>query len=228
MENHSTPSKEKNFSVKQGMTLFTLTFIVLLFHQLIDQILNSQMVDAMRRETSLFAFIAFGIFINSLLLTWIYPPLLLYFFQKFHPETKAIPFSTKLSDYTREWLRGMGDASLWMFVFIIPGLLRWIEYTLLPFICFFDSSYQRGEQDALKLCRSIIRGHRLRLWLLWLGFSLVIPLLLTGLFSQYESLFKHPIAGSALVFAEAFFQLLGFWLLWKFYLYVINKSIKPL
>lgn len=195
-----------------------LGFIILLIHQFADQSLNAALMDLMQKESSSFAIIVMGVFLNGLLIVWVLPLFFISFMQPLHPETAAISFLTKTKDYTREWLRGMGEASLWMFVLVIPGLLRWVEYSLLPFICFFDPAYQRGEVDALKQCRKILWGHRMKLWLLWLGFGMVIPLLLTSIFNDYESLREHPIAGSSLVFIETVTQALAFWFFWKLYL----------
>lgn len=195
-----------------------LGFIILLVHQYADQTLNAILMDVMQKESSNFAIIVAGVFLNGLLIVWILPLFFISFMQTLHPETTSISFLSKTQDYTREWLRGMGEASLWMFVLVIPGLLRWIEYTLLPFICFFDPAYQKGEIDALKHCRKILRGHRLKLWSLWLGFGVILPLLLTIIFSDYESLREHPLAGSTLVLMETIVQALAFWLFWRLYL----------
>lgn len=198
--------------------MLSLGFIILFAHEFADQKLNSLLLNVMQKESSSFAFVAFGVFANSLLIIWILPLFFISFLQKFHPETEMISFTTKMMDYTREWLKGMGQASLWMFVLVIPGIIRWVEYSMLPFICFFDQSYQNGDTEALSKCRDIIRGNRLKLWFIWLLLGIVFPLILTSFFSEFESLSEHPILGSLLVLSNTVFQTLGFWLLWKLYL----------
>lgn len=215
-----TPNSKniQKLSLQQWAMMIGIGFLILLIHQFADQTLNTVLMDLMQKESTSFALIVTAVFLNGLLIVWILPLFFISFMQTLQPETSSISFLSKTQDYTREWLRGMGEASLWMFVLVIPGLLRWVEYSLLPFICFFNSDYQKGEVDALKYCRKILRGHRLKLWLLWLGFGVIIPLLLTSIFNDYESLRDHPLAGSALVFAEALIQTLAFWLFWKLYL----------
>lgn len=219
-------SSSRNLSLQQWAMVISLGFIILFLHQYTDQTLNVMLMELMQKESSSFAFIVASMFLNGLLIVWVLPLFFISFMQPFHPETASTPFLTKTRDYTREWLRGMGEASLWMFVLVIPGLLRWVEYTMLPFICFFDPAYQNGEVDALKQCRKILRGHRWKLWLLWLGFGMILPLILTSIFSDYESLREHPWSGSALVLVETVIQALGFWLFWKLYLQAQKLSIQ--
>lgn len=223
----NSPSPQ-TLSLQQWAMMMSVGFIILLIHQYADQTLNAILMDLMQKESSSFAFIAASMFLNGLLIVWVLPLFFISFMQTLHPETALIPFLTKTQDYTREWLRGMGEASLWMFVLVIPGLLRWVEYTMLPFICFFDPAYQNGEVDALKQCRKILRGHRWKLWFLWLGFGIILPLILTSAFSDYESLREHPWAGSALVLVETMIQVLAFWLFWRLYLQIQKPSAQTM
>lgn len=214
----SRENREHRVAIRKvGASMLIISFLTLWFHQLIDQTLNTQLSHVMQKESSPLVLVAFGLFLNSLLIIWILPMIYLVGLQKFHPETINVPLFTKISDYTREWLRGIGDASLWMFLLLLPGLLRWVDYLFLPFVCFFDSEYHAGRTDALKKCRSLIRGYRIKVWSLWVGFGFLLPLLITGLFGDYESLREHPISGSLLVFLEALLQTTTFYLLWCIY-----------
>jgi hypothetical protein len=210
----TSPNLNKHLWVKLIASLAGLLFI----SQLIEQALNQQMKQAMQSESSGFVITAFALFINGVSIIWLQTIVVMFLFQDQHPETKSFSVATKIQDFTKEWLRAMGVTSLWMFALVIPGLIRWIDYTLLPFVCFFDTAYQEGAVDALDRCRTLARGIRGRLWCLMIGFSIVIPLIITGVFGDFESLFEHPIAATLLVIFDAVVQALAFWLVWRLYL----------
>lgn len=209
---------------KVGVILLSTSFLILWFHQLADQVLNAKLSHLMQKESYSLALVAFGLFLNGLLIFWILPIIYLVGLQRFHPKTLNVPLLTKISDYTREWLRGIGVASLWMFVLLLPGLFRWADYLFLPFVCFFDPEYQKGCVDALKKSRIVARGSRIKVWSLWVGFGFLLPLLISGMFGDYESLREHPILGSLLVFIEALLQTTTFYLLWRIYSQSIENT----
>jgi hypothetical protein len=204
-------------SQKQWLTLAGSAIMLLFLNQFIEQILNRQMSEAMQNESSAFVIVAMALFLNGVTIVWLQAVVLTSLIQNHHPETAEATSAIKIGDFSREWLRSMGNASLWMFAFIIPGLLRWVDYSLLPFVCFFDPAYQRGELDALERCRQLAKGIRGRLWGLWLGFGLFIPLILTGLFGDYESFFETPVSATGLIIVDATLQTIAFVLLWKLY-----------
>jgi hypothetical protein len=211
---------------KQWLLIFACSFTLMIFNQLIEQLLNQQMTEAMQNDSASFVFTAAALFFNGVSIVWIQSVVLMTILQTTHPQTAQIPLFTKIGDFSREWLRSMGEASLWFFVFIIPGLIRWVDYTLLPFVCFYDPAYQNGDVDALERCRQLARGKRLQLWGLWVGFGLILPLVFTSLFGAYESLFEHPVGATALVMSDALIQMVAFWMLWRIYLNSAEK-IRP-
>lgn len=210
-------------SKNQWIGLFGASLGMLLLNQLIEQSLNIQMTESMRGETSAFVMTAMALFFNGVSIIWLQSVVLMVMIQQNHPETSSVPIGIKVGDFTREWLRSMGEVSLWMFAAIVPGLIRLIDYSLLPFVCFLNPAYQRGELDALDTCRALARGRRLKLWALWVSLGLLIPLLLSAFFGDYESLFDHPITGTLLVAVDAFFQVLSFWIIWRIYLTAIQQ-----
>ena len=206
------------FSKKLWIQIICASLGMLLVNQFIEQILNRQMMISMQNESSSFVITATALFFNGVSIVWFQSVVLMSLIQTLHSETMNVPITTKLGDFSREWLRSMGNASLWMFVLIIPGLIRWVDYSLLPFICFFDPAYQRGEVDALAQCRKIAKGIRVKLWALWVGLGILLPLVFTSLFGDYESFFDYPLAATGLIFIDALIQVLAFWMLWKLYL----------
>jgi hypothetical protein len=200
------------------LILFGAHWGLLFFNQLMEQILNQQMALSMKAESTSFALTAATQFLNGVSVIWMQSVVVMMLLQKYHPETAFSPLLTKLGDFTREWLRSMGKISLGMMALILPGLIRLIDYSLLPFVCFFDPAYQKGERDALKTCTSLAKGHRLKLWGLWLGLGLLVPLILTLMFGDYESLFETPVTATLLIALDAALQLFSVYLLWRIYL----------
>lgn len=215
---------ENPIRTHQWLQIFFVTFLFLLLHQVVEQGLTQQMERAMQKESSLFVITAGGLLLNSLGLLWLHLVVLMGLLLPQQQATQNIALRTKIGDFTREWLRSLGDASLWSFAFILPGLMRWIDYSLLPFVCFFDPLYQSGSVDALHHCRALAHGHRLRLWGLWLGFGVVLPLIISSLLGPFRSFFATPVQAVGLVFIEGLTSVLSFWMLWRIYLRVRTKS----
>ena len=221
VETSTIDSKPQIAQLKQNWILWSkvifLSFCLLLLNQWIEQLLNIEMQKAMKKESSQLLILGTGLFLNGFLFIWIETIGFLILLQPFNPQTENIMMPTKIADFTREWLRSVGNASLWMFVFIIPGIMRWVDYTLLPFVCFFDSQYQSGQVDALDRCRSLAKGMRLKLWLLWLGLGVALPLITTSLFSEYGSLLETPISALLLIAFNACIQTFVLNLLWRLF-----------
>lgn len=214
-------------SPQQWFTLFSSCLGLLLINTLIEQSLNQQLATAMEKDSASFAIIAGALFCNGIGIVWLQSIVLVALVQTYQPETSAISLATKMSDFTKEWLRAMGETSLWTFAFIIPGLIRLVDYSLLPFVCFYHPAYQRGEIDALRTCRSLAKGRRGVLWALWIGLGLLVPLILTALFGDYESFNDHPLMATLLVTLDAAIQILSFWLIWMLYRRATNAGIAP-
>ncbi len=115
-----------------------------------------------------------------------------------------------------EEMRAWGNSMLWSFLFLIPGLLRFIRYLLLPFVVCFDQQYLRGEQDALKRTREISRGQLGRLTLVFLFFAVVVPLALSAL-DEWKLVWSTPLPALGICFLEMLFNLLFILCLWKIY-----------
>lgn len=219
----TVPLTKKQLSPKLWYLFILGGFFINLINQLIEQSLNANLAQAMDSESSVFLITALLLFSNSLFMIWILPLFFATLIQSQHPENQTIPLLQKINDFSKEWLRSLGVASLWFFVFIVPGIIKWIDFNLLPFVCFFDSEYQQGRVDALKRCQSLAKNFRFKLLGLLVLFGVLTPLLITSLFSDYESLESHPIAGSLLLLFESILQALSFWLLWRLYIKMESK-----
>ncbi|MCJ8276293.1 MAG: hypothetical protein MJK18_05590 [Bdellovibrionales bacterium] len=57
-----------------------------------------------------------------------------------------------------EYLRAMISSAIYALFFIIPGIVRWVHLTFTCYISCMDPNYQKGEKDALKSSRELVRG----------------------------------------------------------------------
>ena len=57
-----------------------------------------------------------------------------------------------------EALRSWGKTLSWSFALILPGLIRFFQYLLVPFVVCFDPEYRAGHKDALATSRELSRG----------------------------------------------------------------------
>jgi hypothetical protein len=120
---------------------------------------------------------------------------------------------THFTQNLREQMRAWGQSTLWGFVFILPGLVRWIRYLFVPFIVSLDPAYARGEKDALQESRRLSRGSFFQLCTLFLGLSLMAPVFL-ALFDDHRLLWQTPMSALLLCFVE---MLINLWLVQLLY-----------
>lgn len=130
-------------------------------------------------------------------------------------------FILKFNDYAKESLRATGVASLWMYLFIIPGLLKWIEFSFIPFIIFLNQDYQNGSADALLLSRRIASLHKWKVYGFWFAFNVAIPLGISISLGEYDSFYHFPTIATLISLLEALILWFWFHLLLNFY----QKSI---
>lgn len=131
----------------------------------------------------------------------------------FQKEPAWIFFKRFFGQNLIEIMRSWGSAMLWSLVFIFPGLIRWIQYLLVPFIVCFDPGYQRGEKDALKSARSRSRGQMLKLSGIFLLFSVALPLFMTG-FDEWKVVWRTPLPALLICFVEMLFNICFILMLW--------------
>ena len=95
----------------------------------------------------------------------------------------------KLAQLIIESLRVIGYSLCWVQALVIPGVIKYLRWTFVPFIVLFDADYQRGEVDALARSNKIIRGHTLAIFLCFIIFFvylIVIDLISSTLTSGFR------------------------------------------
>lgn len=201
--------------IKMLPALFII-FCVVVFANVAEQLLNEQLQMEMRSESSAFFALVLLIIFLSLSTVFVQEAIFLAFIEKLQPQPQ-FALKMRLLDLVRETLKAIGSASLWMYVFIVPGLLRWIQYSLLPFVVFFNPEYQKGDREALSFSRQLIKQKAFGFYMLWIWFNLLIPILFSAFTGNWESFRQTPIIATLLSFAESLVFWVWMLILWDIY-----------
>lgn len=123
-------------------------------------------------------------------------------------------FRAHLSWLIREQLRVFGKVILWSLLFILPGIWKFMELSLVPWVVCLDPEYQAGRKDSLQASREVFYRIWGRLTLLGLVFWLLIPFLMTS-FDSYRSYSAHPMSAFGLSLVDVCIFILFQWLVLK-------------
>ena len=103
-----------------------------------------------------------------------------------------------------EILRSWGKTLLWSLLLLLPGLWKYTEYTLIPFVVALSPKYQRGEEDALLASARLVKSNLLKICAILTFFHLIFPSLLTVFFDDYRLIWDTPIAAVLLTLVDVF------------------------
>jgi hypothetical protein len=112
-------------------------------------------------------------------------------------------------------MRSWGKAMAWSLCFLLPGLIRFLQYFFVPFVS-LHPGYQRGEIDALSEARSLAKGKLMRLLALFFAFSIAAPTVIT-MFDDWRVIWRTPIGALLICFVEMLLNLWFIQLLFKMY-----------
>lgn len=112
---------------------------------------------------------------------------------------------THLSQLFREILRSWGKTLLWSLLFILPGIWKYLQYLMIPFVVTLSKAYDRGEQDALQASAAVAKGNLLKVVAVLLVFHLFLPAVLAVLFDDYRVIWKTPVSATALTLLDMYF-----------------------
>jgi len=103
-------------------------------------------------------------------------------------------FTAHLSWLVKEQLRALGKMLSWSLLLIVPGIFKFLEFVMLPFVVCLSPNYQRGEVDALKVSGRFFYRHWLAIVALTVGTAL-ISLAMTSV-DTYRSFSDHPLTAT--------------------------------
>jgi len=103
-----------------------------------------------------------------------------------------------------EILRSWGKTLLWSLLFILPGIWKYFEYTMIPFIVTLSKRYERGEEDALKASSQMVRRNLPKVLAVFLIFHFIFPSILTVMFDDYRLVWQTPISAAVLTLVDVY------------------------
>ena len=109
-----------------------------------------------------------------------------------------------ISQLSIEILRSWGKTLFWTLALIVPGIWKYIEFTMIPFIVMLSPSYQRGEEDALEASSRLVRGNLMRIISILVAFHLILPSVLAVLFDDYRIVWQTPVPALFLTFLDVY------------------------
>ena len=99
-------------------------------------------------------------------------------FNRTHPEEQKLKFWAFTKEITYPWLweglKASGIIFLGFILFIIPGLIKNVQYMFFSFVVFFDPDYKAKKVSALKRSKELSKG--LGWWIL--GLAVLLPFLI--------------------------------------------------
>lgn len=194
-----------------GVPLLVWFVLTQVFDQWIMEQTSSALMDDSGQQFSIWAYASLSV-LSSLLGPVVATILVL---SSWASTDSTLGFlKTHLTFLIREQLRVLGQVLLWGLVFILPGVLRFFELSLVPWVVCFDASYNRGQTDALRESRRLFYRVWFRLLALLVVFWMLIPLLLTGL-DSYRSYFETPWTAFPLTLLDIFIFLVFQWFVSK-------------
>jgi hypothetical protein len=102
-----------------------------------------------------------------------------------------------------EIVRSWGRVLSWSFLLVIPGIIKYLQYMFVPFVVAMDSSYQKGEKDALKASRELFKKHWTTLVFAMIGFQVVWSYLSVDFFDAYRLFWQTPVRALLISTLEA-------------------------
>jgi len=215
-------------SVNVKTTRFSLTpkhistliigFLMLVLYQFLDLSLTSILEKLFRSSDGAPPWV-WGIALVSVVLN-ILAPLVIAFWLLNSLRAKSAPadFEFLLIENLRAW----GSTFLWSLLLILPGLYKWLSYSLVPYVVLFSKKYSEGQADALELSTLVFKKCWYKILILVLFFGLVLPLVLTTGFDGYRKIWLTPVASLLVSLLDYSVLILGLGL----NLYVFKNAIR--
>lgn len=142
-------------------------------------------------------------------------------FSLFSLKSKAMSlsgfFDKHLNQIFIETLRAWGKTLLWSMVFLLPGIWKYLHYSLVPFVVAGSPLYREGRVDALQASASIVSKHRVKVLGIFILFHLFIPIVLSALFDAYRLIWKTPLASLLLSLLDTYLLIISTHLLFNIF-----------
>lgn len=184
-------------NLKVFKKVFLPLFALVVLSSNIDQYLNLKMETALRDPLGVQTqVIYYGFF--SILSSVLFPVLLvsiaLYALNNLDSTTRTLQdfWDKYLNQMYIETLRAWGKTLQWTLLLIIPGIWKYVELSMVPFVVTSSQAYDEGRIDALKGSAQVVRRRWFVILAILVLFHLFIPGVLTTVFDAYRLIWKTP------------------------------------
>ncbi|WP_413587519.1 hypothetical protein [Bdellovibrio sp. HCB274] len=194
-------------------------FVLLVLSSNIDQFLNQQVETALRDPMGAAPQVYWFGFLS--IISSIIFPVLLITTALFAMQSEKISeglsefYGKYINQIFIETLRTWGKTLLWALLFILPGIWKFLEYSMVPFVVTSSRKYDEGQIDALSASAKVFRKHWFKITGILVLFHLFIPLILTSLFDSYRLLWKTPVASLILNLLDTYLLIISTQLLFN-------------
>ncbi len=208
--------------------VFIPLFLLVVVSTSIDQYLNLYIENALQDPMGAQQQVYFFGFL-SLISAVVFPTLLvttaLYALNLQIGWTQSLgPFLKKnLNQVYIENLRAWGKTLLWALLFILPGIWKYIQYTMVPLVVTSSQKYDSGAEDALAASSKIVRHNWFKILLILFTFQIFVPLVLASVFSSYRLIWKTPAQSLALSALDTYLLLFSTHLLFIIFRNEVRK-----
>lgn len=189
-----------------------LLFAAMLVSTQIDQFISGQIENAIRNPDGLSSSVYFFGSL-SLLVNLIFPVVLiliaLFGFQEKPLSSFLSYLKLHLSQLLIETLRSWGRILQWTLLLIIPGVVKYIQLMLVPFITTLSPQYAAGQVDALSESTKLVNSRFAKFFGFMVLFQIFIPLILTSIFDEYRILWQSPLPCLLLTLLDTYLFLLA-------------------
>lgn len=122
-----------------------------------------------------------------------------------------------------ETLRSWGKTLLWALLLIIPGVIKYIQYVMVPLVVTSSQKYDLGQEDALRASARIVRHNWGKIVLILFTFQILIPMIIASLFNSYRLIWNTPIQSLALSGLDTYLILFSTHLLFNIFRNEVRK-----
>jgi hypothetical protein len=194
-------------------------FILVVLYSNIDMLLTKQVEEGLRSMDGAPKSIYF-IGLLSIILGVIFP-IFTTVTCLFAIEDKKTSLSEFYSKYLNqvyiETLRSWGKTLLWSLLFILPGVWKYIEYSLVPFVVTGSNDYETGKIDALKKSKQIVRKRVFAILGVLIFFHLMIPMFVSTMFDAYRIVWQTPAQSLLLNLLDTYLFIISTQLLFRIF-----------
>lgn len=153
--------------------------------------------------------------------------IMVFVFRRLYEKDNGIPHFSYLGQIRHyflpmlsENLRATGYMLLWMLLFILPGLYKYVRYSFVSLIVLLDPEYEKGQVDALEESQKQTKSLWLPLLIVFMLFAVIMWWLgsLQEKYSVYSNLPVWLLIFASISFLEVFLNVL------LYEIYSVKKS----